>query len=206
MGCSPLFCCFRDKSAICASITGLIFTLIPFVLLIWAIAELVFIKDSGEAMYILAFIVICLILVLFIVLIIISCIRNITCAKIGRVLSVIVLLLCFVAFVFMLIGWIIVLKDYVKIEKDSSGKFWSNAHWAAATLPAFITIIFLWIIAKSANYLYRAFTDIIFSPSNINQNSMTTQPNIPQPGLFPNNNMQTFPVNIQQSQSNLYNK
>ena len=104
MGCSPLFCCFKDKSPLCVSITGLISTIIPFAFLIWGLADIIFFKDSGKAFYILTFILICVCLVLFIIFIVISFLKGITCGKIGRVLCVVLLILIFIAFVFMIMS------------------------------------------------------------------------------------------------------
>ena len=206
MGCSPLFCCFKDKSPLCVSITGLISTIIPFAFLIWGLADIIFFKDSGKAFYILTFILICVCLVLFIIFIVINFLKGITCSKIGRVLCVVLLILIFIALVFMIIAFIITLKDYVDLEKDVDGKFWGNKDWCVVIFPIIITIICLIIMAKCANYLYKCFVDRISTyPKELNQKSETSIPNTSQPAIFPNNN-QSYPVNIQQSETNFNNK
>ena len=206
MGCSPLFCCFKDKSPLCVSITGLISTIIPFAFLIWGLADIIFFKDSGKAFYILTFILICVCLVLFIIFIVISFLKGITCGKIGRVLCVVLLILIFIAFVFMIIAFIITLKDYVDLEKDVDEKFWGNKDWCAVIFPVIITIICLIIMAICTNYLYKCFVDRISTyPTELNQKSETSIPNTSQPAIFPNNN-QSYPVNIQQSSTNFDNK
>ena len=206
MGCSPLFCCFKNKSLLCASLTGLIASIISFAFLIWGLADIIFFKDSGKAFYILTFILICVCLVLFIIFIVFHFLKGTTCSNVGRVLSVVLLIIVFIAFVFMIIAFIIILKDYVDIEKDFEGKFWGNKDWCVVIFPVILTIISLIIMALIGNYLYRYFADRLSSyPRELAQKTESSIPNVSQPGVFPNND-QSFPVNIQQSSTNFNNK
>ena len=206
MGCSPLFCCFRGKNVICVSLTGLIMNIISFAFLIWGLVDVLFYKDSSEALYILAFIIICFCLTSFIVIFIVSTMKiRKRCSRTMRIFCISTLIFCLIAFIFLLIAWIISLKDYVDTEKDFPGKFWGNRQWASVILPPVITIICLLIMAKSVNYLYKFYTDNLFPIFPIKQNSTSSIPNISQSGIFQNNG-QNYQVNIQQSEANLNNK
>ena len=73
-------------------------------------------------------------------------------------------------------------------------------------------------MALAANYLYKVFSNKMNTPPNlpvnITQNTIPTLPNIPQPGMFPNNNGPVppmgnniaYPVGIQQSGININQK
>ena len=61
-------------------------------------------------------------------------------------------------------------------------------------------------MAICTNYLYKCFVDRISTyPTELNQKTETGIPNTSQPAIFPNNN-QSYPVNIQQSETNFNNK
>ena len=97
----------------------------------------------------------------------------------------------------------------------SKGKI-AGHEWGALFAPCIISLIALVVMALVANVLYKVFFDEMNStpnpmPVNITQNTMTTIPNYPQPGIFPNNNGPVppmvnnvaYPVTIQQSGMNL---
>lgn len=97
----------------------------------------------------------------------------------------------------------------------SKGKI-AGHEWGALFAPCIISLIALIVMALVANILYKVFFDEMNStpnpmPVNITQNTMTTIPNYPQPGIFPNNNGPVppmannvaYPVTIQQSGMNL---
>ena len=120
-------------------------------------------------------------------------------------ICLVIIALCVLALIFHIIAFILILVKYVDVEKDWPVKFWPTSDWFAIFVPTVLTIIALIIIAKAANYLYKKFIDKI-NFANIGQNSMTTSPNVVQPGLFPNNNIAPNPsyeVTVQQSGVNI---
>ena len=123
MGVSPLFFCFKNKSPICASITGLISSVASGIFLFWAMEELLFFRDISKIFLSISFGLMCAILVLFIILVIFSIIKNIKCIKVGKIFCIILLIFCLISFIFMLIVCIITIKDYADEEKKYEGKF-----------------------------------------------------------------------------------
>ena len=188
MGISPLFCCFKDKSPICVSITGLTSALVSGVFLFWAMEKILFYRDAPKALLSISFAFICAILVIYIILLVFSIIKDTKCIKFGKILCIILFFLCLITFVFILIVFIMTIKDYANEEKNVEGKFWGNSDWAVVTVPSILTLILLVIIALCTNYLYYIFSNdkitINFSVS-VNQNTVTNneENNIPQPGL-----------------------
>lgn len=85
--------------------------------------------------------------------------------------------------------------------------------WAAIFVPSLFTLICLPLMALAANFLYKVFLERTNTPTSVNitQNTIPTQPNIPQPGIFQNNNAPIPPtgnnvvyqVTINQSELNL---
>ena len=164
-----------------------------------------------------------------------------TINNLGRIICLVILCMCAVAFIFLLIAFIILIIDYVKLNsflKDirngetpdtNYDPTWAanldvnevnlkikGHEWGAVFVPSIIGLIALVVMAFVANVLYKFFTDRMNStpnvvPVNITQNTMTTIPNYPQPGIFPNNNGPVppmannvaYPVTIQQSGVNL---
>ena len=89
--------------------------------------------------------------------------KGTTCSNVGRVLCVVLLIIVFIAFVFMIVAFIIILKDYVDIEDDFEGKFRRNKDWCVVIFPVILTIISLIIMALIGNYLYRYSSDRLSS-------------------------------------------
>ena len=68
-------------------------------------------------------------------------------------------------------------------------------------------------MALAANFLYKVFLERMNTPASVNikENTIPTQPNIPQPAIFPNNNapvpptgnIAVYPVTVNQSELNL---
>jgi len=74
----------------------------------------------------------------------------------------------------------------------SKGKI-AGHEWGALFVPCIISLIALVVMALAANILYKVFFDEMNStpnpmPVNITQNTISTIPNYPQPGILPNNN------------------
>ena len=97
-------------------------------------------------------------------------------------------------------------------------KRFKKKEWAAVFVPSIISLISLVYMILVANFLYKVFEDNmspdIVYPTTIPPNSIINPNNVSQPGIFPPNNVGpvtspteanniTYPVNIQQSGTNL---
>ena len=214
MGMAPLFCCFRSQQPNCMALTGLAASIVAFAFMIWGLADLWFDRKGVEAIYIIAFILVCISLVAFIIIFIFLNLRKTesyrTINNIGRIFCLVILIMCFVAFIFLLVAFIILIVDYADVEKEIPGQFFPSHEWAAVFVPSILGLICLVIMALAANILYKVFYDNAMAtpyPVHITQNSMTTTPNPPQPVIFPVTNGPAYPtpnnvpypVTIQQS-------
>jgi len=214
MGMAPLFCCFRSQQPNCMALTGLAASIVAFAFMIWGLADLWFDRKGVEAIYIIAFILVCISLVAFIIIFIFLNLRKTesyrTINNIGRIFCLVILIMCFVAFIFLLVAFIILIVDYADVEKEIPGQFFPSHEWAAVFVPSILGLICLVIMALAANILYKVFYDNVMAtpyPVHITQNSMTTTPNPPQPVIFPVTNGPAYPtpnnvpypVTIQQS-------
>ena len=214
MGIAPLFCCFRSQQPNCMALTGLAASIVVFAFMIWGLADLWFDRKGVEAIYIIAFILVCISLVAFIIIFIFLNLRKTesyrTINNVGRIFCLVILIMCFVAFIFLLVAFIILIVDYADVEKEIPGQFFPSHEWAAVFVPSILGLICLVIMALAANILYKVFYDNIMAtpyPVHITQNSMTTTPNPPQPVIFPVTNGPAYPtpnnvpypVTIQQS-------
>ena len=184
--------------------------------MIWGLADLWFKRDGVEAIYIIAFVLVCISLVGFILVFIFLNLRKTesyrTINNIGRIICLIILIMCLVAFIFLLVAFIILIVDYADVEKAIPGQAFPNHDWAAVFVPSLIGLFCLVIMALAANILYKVFNDNVIAtpyPVHVTQNSMTTTPNPPQPVIFPVNNVNPlannmpYPVTIQQSGVNM---
>ena len=259
MGMAPLFLCFKNQQPNCMAFTGLGASVLAFAFLIWGVADLEFKRGGVEAIYIIAFVLVILCMLGFIALLIFLNLRRTesfrTINNLGRIICLVILCMCGVAFLFMLIAFIILIVDYAKFNsklksdgddddddigdiddlediinqlKKVSDYSWGFAldgalegkiaghEWGALFVPSIISLIALVVMALVANILYKVFLDNMNStpnpmPVNITQNTMSTIPNYPQPGILPNNNGPVppmvnnvaYPVTIQQSGVNL---
>ena len=214
MGIAPLFCCFRSQQPNCMALTGLAASIVAFAFMIWGLADLWFDRKGVEAIYIIAFILVCISLVAFIIIFIFLNLRKTesyrTINNVGRIFCLVILIMCFVAFIFLLVAFIILIVDYADVEKEIPGQFFPSHEWAAVFVPSILGLICLVIMALAANILYKVFYDNVMAtpyPVHITQNSMTTTPNPPQPAIFPVTNGPAYPtpnnvpypVTIQQS-------
>ena len=193
MGIAPLFCCFSGKSPNCIVLTGLAASFIALSFLLWGLADLWFDRDGALAIYIIAFIFICISLVGFVLLYIFLNIRKPECTRtfysIGRIICLIIFIICIIAFVFMLTAFIILIVDYADVEKDMPGKFFPSHEWAAVFVPSIIALAALVFMILCANILYKIFGDNLLSnpnPLDATQNTfVSTISNQPQPILQP---------------------
>ena len=193
MGIAPLFCCFSGKSPNCIVLTGLISSFIAFSFLIWGLADLWFDRDGVLAIYIIAFIFICISLAGFVILfIIINLWKNEysrTFYSIGKIICLIIFIICIIAFIFMLSAFIILIVDYADVERDIPGQYFPSHEWAAVFVPSILALIGLVLMILAANILYKLFSDYLITnpnPVDVSQNTLvSTISNQPQPVIQP---------------------
>ena len=210
MGMEALFCCFRGLGPKISAITGLGASVLSFAFLIWGLADLWFKRKGVHALYIITFVLVILALVGFALLFVFlmrtgpRAINNL-----GRTICLVIIMICVLAFIFMLISWIMLIVYYADPDKTNP-----SHEWAAVFVPSLITLIVLPLMALVANYLYKEFTDRMNlnpTPYPVTQNTIPTIPNISQPEINlningpvpPMGNNVPYPVPIQQSGVNI---
>ena len=121
--------------------------------------------------------------------------------NIGKIICLVIIGACALAFIFYLVDFIILCKDYADFSV-------SGRYWAAAIIPSLLAFAAIIVMALIANRLVKEFSDRMSSapanPNAVPQTTMTTMitnPNIPQPSLFPNNNGPNPPVGNYQSRA-----
>ena len=190
MGISPLFCCFNNKQPKCLAGTGIAASLLAFAFLIWGVTDLEYKRTGVKAIYIIAFIFVILILLAFIALLIFLIMPKSGSYKkimnLGRIICLAILVLTCIAFIFLLIAWIILLVDYSKLhsflkdlrndevdeDEDREQYDWgiyvsgvltdlkiAGHEWGAVVVPGIIGLIALILNGLIANYLYKVFMD-----------------------------------------------
>jgi hypothetical protein len=190
MGISPLFCCFNNQQPKCLAGTGIVASFLAFVFLIWGVADLEFKRTGVQAIYIIAFIFVILILLAYIALLIFLIMKKSGSYKkimnLGRIICLAILVLTCIAFIFLLIAWIILLVDYSKLhsylkdlrndevdeDEDLEQYEWgiyvsgiltdlkiAGHEWGAVVVPGIIGLIALILNGLIANYLYKVFMD-----------------------------------------------
>ena len=189
MGVSPVFCCFNNQQPKFVTVTGLAASILAFAFLVWGVADLEFKRDGVKAIYIIAFILVILILLGFIFLFILLSMQKSnsykTMMNLGKIICLLILCFTGIAFIFLLIAWIILLVDYSKLNsflKDiRNGEYdedleqdysWATPlddieteakivghEWGAVIVPGIIGLLALIVIALVANYLYKVFKD-----------------------------------------------
>ncbi len=219
MGMEALFCCFRGLGPKISAITGLGASVLSFAFLIWGLADLWFKRTGVHVLYIITFVLVILALVgfaLLFVFLMMTVPRAIN--NLGRIICLVIIMICVLAFIFMLISWIILIVYYADLRKDlkdiGSDETIPSHDWAAVFVPSLITLIVLPLMALVANYLYKEFTDRMNlnpTPYPVTQNTIPTIPNISQPEINlningpvpPMGNNVPYPVPIQQSGVNI---
>ena len=182
MGASAFFCCFNNRNPNCVSFTSIAANIISFGFFIWSLTDIMFsIKKGSKALYIITFILLCIILLLNLVVFVLINIKKShlqrTTGSIGKMICLAIIGLCVLCLIFLIIAFIVILVKYVDVEKDISGKFWPTSDWFAIFLPFILTVIALIIIAKAANYLWKFFVDRV-NLANVGQNSITANPTV----------------------------
>ena len=190
MGVSPVFCCFNNQQPKFVTATGLAASILAFAFLVWGVSDLEFKRDGVKAIYIIAFILVILILLGFIFLFILLSMQKSnsykTMMNLGKIICLLILVFTGIAFIFLLIAWIILLVDYSKLhsflkdlrngevadDEDPDDYDWAEPlddidieakiighEWAAVIVPGIIGLIALIVIVLVANYLYKVFKD-----------------------------------------------
>jgi hypothetical protein len=190
MGVSPLLCCFSSQQPKCLAITGLLASVLAFAFFIWGIADLEFKRRGVMVIYIMTFTFFIFLILGFLILFMLSNLQNSHTYKammnVGRYICLFILALTGIAFIFLLIAWIILLVDYSKLhsflkdlrngevadDEDPDDYDWAEPlddidieakiighEWAAVIVPGIIGLIALIIIALILNYLYKVFKD-----------------------------------------------
>ena len=210
MGMEALFCCFRGLGPKISAITGFGASVLSFAFLIWGLADLWFKRKGVNALYIITFVLVILALVGFALLFVfLMKIGPRAINNLGRTICLVIIMICVLAFIFMLISWIILIVYYADSDKTID-----SHEWAAVFVPSLITLIVLPLMALVANYLYKEFTDRMNlnpTPYPVTQNTIPTIPNISQPEINlningpvpPMGNNVPYPVPIQQSGVNI---
>ena len=196
MGCSPFYCCFKNYRPNCIALTALVANIIAVAFMIWGLVDLEWdwTRRGRKALYIIAFVILCVTLVLMFVVLLLLNLRSgpnyITCNNIGRIFCLIIIIFAILAFIFLVVDEILLIVDYAKLERDlGKGRNIPSHDWAACILPGLLGIIASVIIALCANILYRIFYDNILgsyldyqnnAPMHINNNSVSTIPNVTQ--------------------------
>ena len=167
---SPLFCCFSDKRQNCIVLTGLVSSFIAISFLIWGLVDIWFDGNGTLAIYIIAFILICISMIGFVLLFIIVNLRkteySMTFYYIGKIICLIIFIISILAFVFMLTAFIILIVDYADIEKDIPGQYFPSHEWAAVFVPSILALVGLIFMILVANILYIIFRDKLLTNTN----------------------------------------
>ena len=226
MGCLSLFCCFKSMRPNVITLIAIISNLIAVAFLIWGLADLLWYRKGRKALYIISFVLLCLTLILLVIIIVFLNLRIgpnfMTIYKVGKIICLLIIGLCILAFIFLLIAEILILIDYNDIKDFlGPGRSIPSHDWAAAILPGILGLIASVIVSLCANVLYKIFNDNILTsfdiyqnnnPMNINQNSMTTIPNVQNPvvvvsgnnsGMIPPTNPYNQPKPVFNSESGI---
>ena len=206
MGMEALFCCFRGLGPKISAITGFGASVLSFAFLIWGLADLEFKRKGVHALYIITFVLVILALIGFALLFVfLMKIGPRAINNLGRTICLVIIMICVLAFIFMLISWIMLIVYYADPDETNP-----SHEWAAVFVPSLITLICLVVMALAANILYKVFYENMNPTTtavNVTDATIPTVPNVPQPGVFPNNNgpvppvvnYAPYPVTIQQS-------
>ena len=187
MGVAPLFCCLKNFRPNVIAIIGIVANVIALIFFIWGVADITWFRNSAKALYIISFILWILILLLLIAIFILLNLNGpnyYTFNKIGKLFCLIILGFIIVALILLIIGEILLLKDFHDFNKVFKPRSKIPGHeWAAAIISLILCIICSVIIALCANILYKIFDDNLKTnpPAyqvSINQNSVTTIPNM----------------------------
>ena len=192
-------CCTENQSPNCLSITGIISSILTLVFLIWGVVKVYFEKKAFEILYTIACVLLGLSILLFIVITIFINLKKDKGKKClyinGKIFCIIIIIISIIAQIFILIAFIKVIKDYIDIEKILPGRQIPIEEYCAAIIPFIICLVGVSIIYSVSHALIKVFDSYINPPIIPNaQNTMATLSNLPQPGIFPNNNGPMPPI------------
>ena len=146
MGVAPLFCCFKNQSRLCVALTGLITNVVIFAFLCWPADKLMFARKGIQAVFWIGFVLVLLCLICFIIITIFLFLRQSpsykTLSSVAKIICLVILGMCFVAWVFILTTFIGSLKDYVdyhnsiKDIEDIEDFDWDNYEWKRANFKS----------------------------------------------------------------------
>ena len=146
MGVAPLFCCFKNQSRLCVALTGLITNVVIFAFLCWPADKLMFARKGIEAVFWIGFVLVLLCLICFIIITIFLFLSQSpsykTLSSVAKIICLVILGMCFVAWVFILTTFIGSLKDYVdyhnsiKDIEDIEDFDWDNYEWKRANFKS----------------------------------------------------------------------
>lgn len=209
-------CCVYQQNPQCYAITGLVSNIVSLGFLIWSVVDVPFSKNVFKTLYTLSVILLCVSLVLFICLIVFVSIKRSENHKIiytiGIIFCIIILIISYLVTLFVLSSFIKVMKDYYDIEKLLPGRQIPIEYYCAAIIPFIICIGATCTMNAVLYPLIKVFKEYK-NPSifTVGQNTTTTIGNVPQPGIFPNNNGPVPPmentdyqtVTVQQNENNI---
>ena len=190
MGVSPLFLCFNGQPPKCLTITGMGATFVAFAFLIWGVSDLGYKRRGVEVIYIMTFTFFIFIILGFLILFLLASLQISESYRpmmnVGRLLCLGLLVLCGIAFIFLLITWIILMVDYFKLrsylkklrnhEKVTVEDVLDNAwgfvldnvelaekiaghEWGALFAPSILGLLVLILDMLILNALYKMFMD-----------------------------------------------
>ena len=114
-----MFCCFNNQKSNCLAITGLGASIFALGFLSWGIADLEFKRGGIKAIYTIAFAFIIFCMLIFISLIFLNRRKyesHGTFGGVARILCILIIGMCCVAFIFILVSFIVLLVDYAKFR------------------------------------------------------------------------------------------
>ena len=208
--------CVNDKNPQCLSITGLVANILALGFLIWSVEDVYFSKNVFKTLYIVAIVLLGVGILLFIGIIIFVHLKNNgnynICYTIGIIFCIIIIIISFIVTVLVLIVFIKVIKDYYDVEKLLPGRQIPIRRYCAAIIPFIVCLGAISTMCAVLRPLIKVFKNYK-NPSilPVGQNTMTTIGNVPQPGIFPNNNEPYPPtanndyqtVVVQQNENNI---
>ena len=112
---------FPNGQKNCMTITGLISSIVAFGILIWGVHDVEFKRKGVMTIYMMSFTFVILIMLGFIAILVLLNSKNNeslrTINYIGRFISLFILFMSCIAFIFLLIAFIILIVDYNKLRK-----------------------------------------------------------------------------------------
>ena len=180
MGLLSLSCCFKSILPNPLGFTAITSNIVGIIFLVWGATELkwYWFRKARKLLYIISFVFFFLTLIGLIFVILLLNIRTgqnyfINTNIIGKILCGIIIVLCILAFIFLLIAEILILKDYNDIEDIlGPGRDIPILDWLRAILPGILGLITLVITTLCVNVLYKKFNDNIIEEQNNNSKSL----------------------------------